>query len=110
MNQNGYECSKHAVWWVILLIILIILTIIIIIIIIIIKIINSILNYRKVKKQRKEYTIFELKYSNIKFNPLGDGFIITNKQQIYFEDDDKTEIAVNKENRQLICIGNHKEI
>ena len=107
VNQNGYECDKHAVWWVILLIILIILTIIIIIIIIIIKIINSILNYRKVQKQRKEYTIFDMKYSNIKFKPLGDGLIITNKQHIYFEEDEiKTEIAVNKENRQLICIGN----
>ena len=107
MNQNGYECDKHSVWWVILLIILFILTIIIIIIIIIIKIINSILNYRKVQKQRKEYTIFDLKYTNITFKPLGDGLIITNKQHIYFEEDDiKTEIPVNKGNRQLICIGN----
>ncbi|EDR21752.1 protein serine/threonine kinase, putative [Entamoeba dispar SAW760] len=68
--------------------------------------INYIIKRKEKKEQEKTTTIFKISQSNIKFISLGDG-IITNKKEI--EIGEGEEIEVNKEIRELICIGNEKK-
>ncbi|EDR25189.1 tyrosine protein kinase, putative [Entamoeba dispar SAW760] len=68
--------------------------------------INYIITRKEKKEQEKTTTIFKISQSNIKFISLGDG-IITNKKEI--EIGEGEEIEVNKEIRELICIGNENK-
>ena len=105
-DDKGTGCDSHVVWWFIVIIALLIFIILLIVIIFAFRIVISILNRLKEKKVREEYSVFDMKYTNIKFATLGDGTIVTNKKEILFEEDEKETIEVDKENRQLICIGN----
>ena len=66
------------------------------------------LDYKKYQEERKKYTIFSMKYSNIKFIPIKNTNIVINKEIINFENEEE-QIPVNKETRELICIGNRSK-
>ncbi|KAL7714041.1 Protein serine/threonine kinase [Entamoeba marina] len=104
-NSDQTGCDTQIVWWVIVLIVLFILTVIIVIIAIIFYVTILYLNYRKIEKQRKLYTIFDMKTSNIKFVSTENEDVVINKNEILFNDECE-EIGVNEETRDLICVGN----
>ena len=67
------------------------------------------LDYKKYQEERKKYAIFSMKYSNIKFIPIKNTNIVINKEIINFGNEEDKDIPVNKETRELICVGNRSK-
>ncbi|KAL7718095.1 Protein serine/threonine kinase [Entamoeba marina] len=105
LNSDQTGCDTQVVWWVIVLIILFILIILIGICVLIWYVINKYLDHRKIEKQRKITTIFDMSRSNIQFIPTNNQDVVINKDEILFNDECE-EIGVNEETRDLMCVGN----
>ena len=101
-NETGTECETHVVWWLILIIIIFIIIIITINIIIIYKLINYIQNKKNKEEIRSSVCLFKMNRSNIKFTYKINKLIISNLNTIEYAE----QIPVNKETRELICLGN----
>ncbi|ELP94835.1 protein kinase domain containing protein, partial [Entamoeba invadens IP1] len=105
-SEDGDHCDTHAVWWFILIWVLFVIIVVIIITLIICFSVKYIMQYMKLEEQRKKTAIFDMDKSNISFMKLGTSRVMVNKHQIELLGDDKIEIPVTEESRELICIGN----
>ena len=108
-DNSGTKCNSHVVWWVIVIAVLVIIIIFIIIIVFITRIIKYIIESKREKEMQKKVCIFNMKRSNVKFS-MSVNKVLWNKEVLTFDidkkDDDDKEIPVNKESRDLLCIGN----
>ncbi|EKE37303.1 hypothetical protein ENUP19_0020G0012 [Entamoeba nuttalli] len=112
-SNDGLSCERHPVWWVVLVIVILIIFIIITVFILFVFGLYKILFYINKKnlqnKSRKTCTHFEIKYSNIHWIELNEKCpILVNKKVLTF-DTKTTEIPVNKETRELLCIANRSK-
>ncbi|KAL7721220.1 Protein serine/threonine kinase [Entamoeba marina] len=105
VNSDQTGCDTQVVWWIFVFILLFILIIFIGICVLIWYVIKQLFNKRQQKKQEKTTTIFNMSRSNIKFNKTNNKDVVINKEVLLF-DDNGTEIGVNEETRDLICVGN----
>ncbi|EDR25091.1 protein serine/threonine kinase, putative [Entamoeba dispar SAW760] len=109
---NKTACNSHIEVWLIIFCVIILLIIIIVIIVLLIYIIKRVLGYRKEEELRKKYCIFDMSRSNIEFHSTDNPDVVINKEVIHFtidnqnNNDEKVQIPVNQETRELICIGN----
>ena len=101
-NEEGTECRSHAEWWIILIGVVLVITIIIIIIALIVILISHMSKKKKQKELAKTVCLFKMKNSNIKFDYKISNLVKSNIQTLDLEDD----LPVNKETRELICLGN----
>ncbi|KAL7714433.1 Protein serine/threonine kinase [Entamoeba marina] len=102
-NLDKTGCNKHVVWWVIVIMIIIILFVGIIMGLIFYFLTKIVVEHHFRKRQNKNANIFLIKNSDIVFTKSLDSSIVVDKTNINF---DQKEIGVNKETRDLICVGN----
>ncbi|ELP91482.1 protein serine/threonine kinase, putative [Entamoeba invadens IP1] len=103
-NEDGMSCKSRAVWWVILVAVLFVIIMFVILIISIIVVTKIILNKIHTHKIEKTTTLFDMNKSNINFVRVqGDLSISSNLIDL---NSDIEQIEVNKETRQVLCVGN----
>ena len=105
LNTNKNECYKPPETNIVPIVVPIVVVVFIIIVVIIVIIVLFV--YRQVKKEKeikKTICVFDYKKSNILLEELKDN-ILSNKKELTFNDN-KEEIPVFEETRELLCIGN----
>jgi len=102
-NEKGDECKSHVEWWIILIGVILLVFIIICVLIIIYIIIKNIIEKKKKKEREITTCVFEMNRSNVRFEHIGK-IISCNRPTLVINEGE--EIEVEKEHRELICIGN----
>ncbi|ELP83819.1 hypothetical protein EIN_241960, partial [Entamoeba invadens IP1] len=102
--EDGTLCESRAVWWVILVVVLFVLIVFVILIISIIVVTKIILNKLHTHEIEKTITLFNMNKSNINFVPLRGGVSVSST--VIDLNSDIEQIEVNKETRQVLCVGN----
>ncbi|ELP88795.1 hypothetical protein EIN_438050, partial [Entamoeba invadens IP1] len=103
-SPDGTTCVNNALISV-LIPILVLIFLCVVAIIILIPTIYLLRLYLKQKKVDKKICVFNMKKSNISFVKL-DKQICTNKNPLVFEGENTNEIPIDKETRELLCVGN----
>ncbi|ELP84138.1 tyrosine protein kinase, putative [Entamoeba invadens IP1] len=103
-SSDGMSCESQVVWWVILIAVLIVILVVILVAVIIIIITKKVLEISHTKDLEKTTTLFKMKKSNIKFEALQNGICVTSNC-IYFNSE-SGEIPVERESRDVLCVGN----
>ncbi|EMD48325.1 serine/threonine kinase, putative [Entamoeba histolytica HM-3:IMSS] len=112
VSSNGTYCNYKLNYFLVLGLPVIIITFILLIILLSI-IVSSIIIYKcsKSKKEEEEFTIFDIKTTNIKFMVIDQtSGLSINKNQInfMFDENNLSELPIEQETRDIICIGNLK--
>ncbi|ELP88328.1 protein serine/threonine kinase, putative [Entamoeba invadens IP1] len=106
-TDEGTGCKTHVVWWVLFIVIVIFLIFILLIIFAIFRLNLLIIKMRRNAKLRKQFSIFDMKHSNIQFVSTNTKGVVVSEKVLLFETSlDKPEIPVEVESRELICVGN----
>ncbi|ELP84068.1 protein serine/threonine kinase, putative, partial [Entamoeba invadens IP1] len=105
-SDNGLSCENAPVWWVFFVLFLVVLGVIGLLVLIgfVLWKLHKTIETQKVEEN---LTLFEMKRSNIQFITLKNGICVsTNEINFNME---TNGIPVNKESRQILCIGNDNE-
>ena len=105
-SEDGLSCIEQMNYGLTVGLPVSIVSFIVILIVIFIIIVFIFVMKTKEKKKHSNFNLFTLKKSNIAFVHLSEG-ILSNKESIHFNEE-FTEIPVNEETREIICIGNNK--
>ncbi|ELP86082.1 protein serine/threonine kinase, putative [Entamoeba invadens IP1] len=102
-SSDGSYCEQQIVWWVVLISILFCFLSIVFILISLYYFIKKIVKKNKMIEMENKMTIFDMNRSNVSFTRLGT--LSVNLPFVDFNSD-STELPVNTESRQLLCVGN----
>ncbi|ELP94394.1 hypothetical protein EIN_029340, partial [Entamoeba invadens IP1] len=103
-NKDGTMCRSQTVWWVILIVVVFVVIVLFVLIVTIIIVTKIILNKFHTHKIEKTTTLFAMNKSNINFVPLQGGVCVSSN--VIDLNSDIEQIEVNKETRQVLCVGN----
>ncbi|ELP91529.1 protein serine/threonine kinase, putative [Entamoeba invadens IP1] len=106
-NYSNTSCHTKVVWWVILIVVIFVIIIITLIVFIVLFVSVQINRHYHIKKVQEKTCIFDVRKSNIQFTKTSISDVFVNKNQIKFEgENDEETIPVDKESRELLCVGN----
>ncbi|ELP86040.1 protein serine/threonine kinase, putative, partial [Entamoeba invadens IP1] len=103
-SKDGTSCESQIVWWVIFVAVMCVLIVFIILIVSLVIVTKNILKKLHIHKIEKTTTLFAMNKSNINFVPLQGGVCVSSN--VIDLNSDIEQIEVNKETRQVLCVGN----
>ncbi|ELP89852.1 protein serine/threonine kinase, putative [Entamoeba invadens IP1] len=103
-SEDGASCKSQAVWWVILVVVMFVLIVLFVLIVTIVIVTKIIFNKIHKHEIEKTTTLFAMNKSNIKFVTLQGGVSVS--IDLIDLNSDIEQIEVNKETRQVLCVGN----
>ncbi|ELP95045.1 protein serine/threonine kinase, putative [Entamoeba invadens IP1] len=106
-TSDGKSCEKKVVVWFVVIVVIICLFIFVGVIAGIIALSTYTIYKNNKYKVPDDVNVFKMKYSDIKFEPLGESFLVTNKRIIQFDhSDEDLAIPVGVETLEHLYLGN----
>ncbi|ELP94565.1 protein serine/threonine kinase, putative [Entamoeba invadens IP1] len=105
-SENGSSCETQAVWWFIVLVLLFVFFVVFVVIVALYFTVKKMIAHKLKKEQEKTVCVFKMSRSNIRFIVKLSSSICSNKNKLVFPDDEKQEIDVCVESKELLCLGN----
>ncbi|ELP89325.1 cysteine surface protein, putative, partial [Entamoeba invadens IP1] len=103
-SKDGTLCESQIVWWVIFVLVICVLIVFIILIVSIVIVTKTTFNKLHKHEINKTITLFAMNKSNINFVPLQGGVCVSSN--VIDLNSDIEQIEVNRETRQVLCVGN----
>ncbi|ELP89346.1 protein serine/threonine kinase, putative [Entamoeba invadens IP1] len=103
-SKDGTLCELQIVWWVIFVVVMCVLIVFIVLIVSIVIITKTTINKLHTHEINKTITLFAMNKSNINFVPLQGGVCVSSN--VIDLNSDIEQIEVNKDTRQVLCVGN----